>query len=91
MTISENLIMTMICDMWIHKPDWKVLPTIYFVAGNPLVLTWKDHDGECNLIHINCCIWRINITLPVSDQVCHAVVKPLTVKHMIFGYNYTGY
>ena len=22
-------------DMWLHNPDWKVLPTIYFVGGYP--------------------------------------------------------
>ena len=37
-------------DMWLHNPDWKVLPTIYFVDGYPRVLTCKDHDGGCNLI-----------------------------------------
>ena len=77
--------------MWLHNPDWKVLPTISFVDGYPCVLTWKYQDGGCNLIQIHCCIWRTNITLPVSDQVYHAVVKPWKVKHMKVGYNSNGY
>ena len=32
-----------------------------------------------------------NITSPVSDQVYHTVVKPLTVKHIKVGYNSTWY
>ena len=77
--------------MWLHNPDWKILPTISFVDGYPRILTCKDHDGGFNLIHIHCCIWITNIPSPVYDQVCHAVVKPQTVKHMRVGYNYTGY
>ena len=77
--------------MWLHNPDWKVLPTISFVDGCPRVSTCKYHDGECNLIHIYYCIWRTNIPSPVSDQVFHVVVKPRTVKHMKVGYNSTGY
>ena len=78
-------------DMWIHNPDWKVLPTISFVDGYARVLTCKDHDCGCNLIQIHCCRWRANIPSPVYDQVCHAVVKPRTVKHIKVGYNSTGY
>ena len=77
--------------MWLHNPDWKVLPTIYFVDGYPHVLTCKYHDGGCNLIQIHCCIWRTNIPSPLSDQVFRAIGKPLTVKHMKVGYNFTGY
>ena len=62
-----------------------------FVDRYPHVLICKDHDGGCNLIHIRCCIWRTNIPSPVSDQVCHAVVKPRTMKHITVGYNSTGY
>ena len=77
--------------MWLHNPDWKVLPTIYFLDGYLCVLTCKYHDGGCHLIHMNCCRWRNNIPSHVSDQVCHAVVKPRTVKHVKIGYNSTGY
>ena len=77
--------------MWLHNTDWKVLPTIAFVDGCPCVLTCKDHDGGCNLIHIHCWIWRTTIHSPVSNQVCHAVVKPQTMKHMKVGYHFTGY
>ena len=62
-----------------------------FSVWIPSRLTCKDHDGGCNLIHIHCCRWRTNIPSPVSGQVSHDVVNPWTVKHMKFGYNYTGY
>ena len=77
--------------MWLHNHDWKVWQKVSFVDGYPRILTCKDHDGGCNLIHIHCCIWRTNIPSPVSDQVCHAVVKPRTMKHIKVGYNSTGY
>ena len=78
-------------DMWLQNPDWKVLPTIYFVGGYPRVLTYKDHNGVYNLIQIHYCKWRTNIPSPVSAQVCHADVKPRTMKHAKIGYNYTVY
>ena len=77
--------------MWIHNPDWKVLPKIAFVDGYPRVLTQKYHDVGWNLMHIHCYRWRTNIPSPVSDQVCHAVFKPQNLKRMEVGYNYTGY
>ena len=63
-------------DMWLYNPDWKALPTISFVDSYPRVLTCKYHYGGFNLIQIHCCIWRTNIPSPVSDQVCHTVIKP---------------
>ena len=78
-------------DMWLHNPDWKVFPIISFVGWYPAFWTCKDHDGGCNLIQINCCIWRTNIPSPLSDQVCHTVFKPQSVKHMKVGYNSTDY
>ena len=77
--------------MWLHTHYWKVLATISFVGGYPHALTIKYHNFGCNLIQINCCRWRTNIPSPVSDQVCHTVVKPQTMKHMKVGYNSTGY
>ena len=77
--------------MWLHNPDWKVLPTIYFVDGYPHVLTCKYYDGGCNLLQIHCYIWITNIPPPVSDQFCHVVVKTQTVTHVKIGYNFTGY
>ena len=77
--------------MWLHNPDWEVSPKISFVGGYPQVLICKDHDGGYNLIYIHYFRRRTNITSPVSDQVCHAVVKYRTAKHMKVGYNSTGY
>ena len=59
--------------------------------GYSCVLTFKYHDGGCNLIHVHCCIWRTNIPSPVYDQVFHLVVKPRIVKHVKSGYNFTRY
>ena len=61
------------------------------MGGYLRVLTCKDHDGGCNLIQIHCYTWMTNLTSPISGQVCHAVVKPQTVKYMKVGYNSTGY
>ena len=69
-------------DMWIHNSYRILLPIIYFVDEYPWVLSRKDHYGGCNFIHIICCIWSTDIPSPVSDQVCHAVVRPWTLKHM---------
>ena len=80
MTISKNIIMTMICGYTILIG--KYYQQLFFVDGYPRVLTFKYHDGGCNLIQIHCCRWRSNIPSPVSDQVCHAIVKPQTANHM---------
>ena len=77
--------------LWLQNPDWKVILTIYFVDGYLRVLTCKYYDGWCNSIQIHFYIWRADILSPVFYQFCHAVVKPRTVNHMKFGYNYTGY
>ena len=77
--------------MWLHIPDWKLLPTISCVDGYTRVLACKYHDGGCNLIQIHFFIWRTNIPSPLSDKVFHAVVKPWTVKHTKVGYNSTRY
>ena len=77
--------------MWLHNPDWKLLPTISFVDGHPLVLTWKYHDCGCNLIYIHYFIWIPTISSPVSDQFFHAVVKPWSVNHIKVWYNSAGY
>ena len=69
----------------------EVLPTIAFVDVYPCVLTCQYHDGVWNLIQIRFSVWGTNIPSPVSDQVFHTVVKPRTVKHMKFGYNYFRY
>ena len=78
-------------DLWLHYPDWKVIPAISFVDGYRRVLTCKDHYYGYNVIHINYCIWITNIPSPISNRVCRASVKPWTVKHMKFGYNSTRY
>ena len=78
-------------DMWLHNKKWKVLPTIVFVDGCPKISTCKDHNKGCRLIQIHCCRWKTNLSAPISDQLCHAVVQPRTVKNMKIGYNTTGY
>ena len=77
--------------MWLQDPDWKVVPKTSFVDGYPRVLTCKDHDGGFNLIQIHCCRWITDIPSPVYDQFLHTDVKPLTLNHIKFGYNPTGY
>ena len=73
MTISENLIINMICGYTIlivkHYQQ-------FFVGGYPRVLIFNYIDGGYYLIHIHCFIWITNIPSPVSNQVFHAVVKP---------------
>ena len=88
MTIYENPMTTMMCGYTILIGNYC---QIIIFNGYPRVLTRKGHDGGYNFIQINCCRWRTNINSPVSNQFFHAVVKPWTVKHMIVGYNSTGY
>ena len=77
--------------MWLHNSNWKVLPKIAFLDGDPHILTCKDHNGGCNLLHIHCFRSITNIPSPIYDQVLHAIVKPQTMRHMKFIYNSTGY
>ena len=89
MTISKDLIMTILCGYTIVIG--KYYQKYIFFDGYPHILTCKYHEGGCNFILIYCCRWRTNIPPSVYDQVCHAIVKPRTVKHMKVWYNYAGY
>lgn len=78
-------------DEWLHNDSWKVRPTIVFSDGTPVILSCKDHNGGSKLHHIHCCRWRTNLAAPLPDQLCHAVIKPRTVKNMKVKYNSIGY
>ena len=78
-------------DTWLHNPNWRVAPTIVMKNGIPYVLTCKDHNGGSSYLHVHCLRWKTNISSHLSDQLCHAVVKPRTVKTMKVGYNSTSY
>ena len=87
MTVSENLIITMICG-------YTILIGNYYQKNCgwiSLRLTCKYNDGGCNLIQMHCFRWITNVPLSVSDEFFHAIVKPWTVKHMKVVYNSTGY
>ena len=78
-------------NKWLENIAWRVLPTIVMKDGTPMVLTCKDHCGGTLLFHLHCPRSQTNLSAPLSDQVCHAVVKPCTVKTMKIGYNSTSY
>ena len=73
-------------DILVNK-NWKVLPRLAFIKGHaPMFLSCKKHHGGCkqNYIHP----MRVpNHILPSrhGDQLCHAVLKPRTVKPMKAG------
>ena len=73
-------------DILVNK-NWKVLPRPAFIKGHdPMFLSCKKHHGGCkqNYIHP----MRVpNHILPLrhGDQLCHAVLKPRTVKPMKAG------
>lgn len=74
-------------DCHLTKKDWKVLPRIAFVEGHgPMFLSCLKHNGGCkhNYIHPMRVLDHI---LPSrhDDQLCHAVLKPRTVKLLIAG------
>ena len=78
-------------DNLLLNPKWKVLPTIAFIDGNPRVFTCKDHNDGNIKFHLHCCRWKTNFPAPLSDQLCHAVMKPRTTRNMKIAYNSTGY
>ena len=78
-------------DKWLENIAWRVLPTIVMKDGTPMVLTCKDHCDGSSHFHLHCPRTPTNISAHLSDQLCHAVVKPRTVKTMKIGYNSTSY
>ena len=78
-------------DKWLGNVLWKVMPTIIIKNGVPFVLSCKDHDGGDCHFHLHCPRWSTNLSAHFSDQLCHAVVKPRTIKTMKIGFNSTSY
>jgi hypothetical protein len=78
-------------DNWLLNPKWKVSPSIAFVDGTPYILSCKSHNGGCKHLHIHCCRWENNLPSALSDQLCHAVIQPRTVKNTQVCYNTIGY
>ena len=78
-------------DLWLYNPNWRILPSTSFKDGHPQIMTCHDHNNGCNLHYLHCCRWRNNLPSPMADQLCHAVVKPRTVKNVRAGYSSIGY
>lgn len=78
-------------DKWLENASWTVLPTIVMKDGTPMFLTCKDHCSGCSNFHLHCPRTPTNISSQISDQLCHAVVKPRTAKTMKIGHNSTSY
>ena len=71
-------------DCLLLNPNWKVKPSIAFVNGiGPVVLTCSDHNKGNTSLMIHPCRQPSHI-LPaeLSDQLCHAVIKPRCIKPM---------
>ena len=78
-------------NVWLWNPKWRVLPTIVMIENTPYVLTCNDHNGGDTLLQVHCCRWKSNLPAPISDQLCHAVMKSRTVKNVKAGYSSIGY
>ena len=76
---------------WLFNPKWRVTPSIAFVNNEPVFLTCKSHDNGTKKLHVHCCRWENNLSSLLSDQLCHAVVNPRTVKNTQVGYNSITY
>ena len=72
-------------DDLLFNPDWKVLPSLAFIDGKgPCVLTCRKHDGGCrhHYIHPPRQPGGHILTSKHNDQLCHAVMKPRTIKQV---------
>jgi len=72
-------------DWLLLNPEWRVQPCIAFFDGIPFVLSCRDHDytnKDNQLYMIHAPRWEHNLPSKQSDQLCHAVVKPRTVRQM---------
>ena len=69
-------------EKWLLNPSWKVLPSLSIVHGKgPMVLTCRDHkNGTKNhMIHPPRQPLH-NLPSDYPDQLCHAVIKPRTIR-----------
>ena len=70
-------------DCWLLNDSWKVEPSIAYRNGSPHFLTCRSHGKGTNkkFLHPP---RRPDHILPsfCGDQLCHAVLKPRTVKQM---------
>ena len=68
---------------WLLNDKWKVKPSIAFIEGVPMVLSCKEHHNGSNKFHIHPCKQPFhNLSSSKSDQLCHGVLKPRTIKQL---------
>ena len=69
-------------EKWLFNPDWKVLPSVTIGDNTgPMVCTCRSHSGGTKDLYIHPPRQKDHI-LPSSkgDQLCHAVIRPRTIK-----------
>ena len=71
-------------DILDFNPDWRCLPSLCFKPeGAPYIMTCREHDGGTKKLYIHPPRQPyLNLPAPYPDQVCHAVVRPRTIKNM---------
>ena len=70
-------------DCWLLNDTWKVRPSVSFINGLPKFLTCRNHGNGTKKMFLHP-PRRPDHILPSAsgDQLCHAVLKPRTVKQM---------
>ena len=71
-------------DSLLFNPKWKVLPSLAFIDGQPAILSCRKHDGGCrhHYIHPPRQPGGHILQSKHGDQLCHAVMKPRTIKQV---------
>ena len=70
-------------EYWLLNPSWRVKPSIAICSEGVFVLTCRDHNGGNDKYMLHPPRQPFHI-LPSKqpDQLCHAVIKPRTIKPM---------
>lgn len=66
----------------ILKPEWTVLPSIWFTNDGPVFATCELHDGGCRDMYFHPPRMPLYAPIPAarSDQLSHVVIKPRIIK-----------
>ena len=71
------------CDKFLYNTDWVLLPCIAFNEWCPYFLTCRHHKyGTLNkYVHLLRYL-KSRLSSAISDHLCHAVIKTITVAAM---------
>lgn len=68
---------------WLLKDNWKVMPSLAMIEGQPKILKCTEHNKGDKSFNIHVCKQPVHNVSPLrADQLSHAVLKTRTINPM---------